>query len=225
MTTVAPLNGLWTARATDMREPEPTVRPLAQRLSRGQAVAVAMAFALGGVVAGYGLAGSYLSIADLAARHGVPMAALVPAGIDGGLVAVVVLDLVLTWIGYPVGWLRQLARVLSMGTVVANVMAGWPDLVAVGLHAAAPVMVLAMVEAGRTVLLRRIGQAQGIRREPIPLVRWVLAPWRTLSVMAADGAVAGHQLSHRHRHRAATAANDHAAPRALWPSLAPPRPS
>jgi hypothetical protein len=99
--------------------------------------------------------------------------------LTGGLVAVVVLDLVLTWIGNPVVWLRQLVRVLSVGTFAANAMAGWPDPIATGLHAAAPVMVLAMIEAGRTVLLRRIGQAQGTRREPIPLTRWVLAPWRT----------------------------------------------
>jgi hypothetical protein len=41
--------------------------------------------------------------------------------------------------------------------VAANTVAGWPDPVAVGLHAAAPVTLLAMIEAGRTVLLRRIG--------------------------------------------------------------------
>jgi uncharacterized protein DUF2637 len=138
-----------------------------------------MSIALGVVVAGYGLAGSYLSIAELADRDQVPLAALVPAGIDGGLVAVVVLDLVLTWIGCPVGWLRQLVRVLSVGTVVASAVAGWPDPVAVGLHAAAPLMLLDMIEASRTVLLRRIGRAQGTLRESIPLARWLLAPWRT----------------------------------------------
>jgi uncharacterized protein DUF2637 len=149
------------------------------QLSRGQTAALCSRLAWV-VVAGYGLAGSYLSISKLADRHDVPLAALVPAGIDGGLVAVVVLDLVLTWIGAPVGWLRQLVRVLSGGTVVANAVAGWPDPVAVGLHAAAPLMLMAMLEAGRSVLLRRIGEAGGTRREPIPLIRWLLAPWRTL---------------------------------------------
>lgn len=86
------------------------------------------------------------------------------------VVAVVVLDLVLTWIGSPVGWLRQLVRVLSAGTVVANAVAGWPDPVAVGLHVAAPVMLLAMLEASRTVFV------------------------------AADGAVADHQLPNRDRY-------------------------
>jgi hypothetical protein len=40
-------------------------------------------------------------------------------------------------------------------------------------------MLLAMVEAGRTVLLRRMGQAKGVLRDSIPSARRVLAPWRT----------------------------------------------
>jgi hypothetical protein len=134
-----------------------------QGLSRGQIAAVVLSIGLGAVVAGYGLAGSYLSISELANRHDVPLAWLVPAGIDGGLVAVVVLDLVLTWIGASVGWLRQLVRGLSVGTVMANAIAGWPDPVAVGLHGAAPLMLLAMIEAGRGVLFRRIGEVHGSR--------------------------------------------------------------
>jgi hypothetical protein len=69
----------------------------------------------------------------------VPLAAFVPAGIDDGLISVVVLDLVLVWVGTPVGWLRQVVRLLSVGTVVANAVSGWQD--PVGLHIAAPVMV------------------------------------------------------------------------------------
>jgi hypothetical protein len=40
-------------------------------------------------------------------------------------------------------------------------------------------MLLAMVEAGRTVLLRRIKSPDGRTRDPIPAARWVLAPWPT----------------------------------------------
>jgi endonuclease V-like protein UPF0215 family len=53
-----------------------------RRLSRGQTAAVVLSFVLGVVVAGYGLAGSYLSISELANRHDVPLAWLVSAGID-----------------------------------------------------------------------------------------------------------------------------------------------
>jgi hypothetical protein len=149
------------------------------RLSGGQRVAVGVSVALGMGLAAYGVAGSYQTVSGLAVRRGVPLAQLVPVGIDGGLIGVVVLDLVLSWIGQPIGWLRQFARVLTVGTVAANAAAGWPDLVSAGLHVAAPLMLLAMVEAARTVLLRRIGAPDGRPREAIPVARWVLAPWPT----------------------------------------------
>jgi hypothetical protein len=90
-----------------------------------------------------------------------------------------VLEIVLTWLGQSLGWLRQLGRLLTVGTIAANAAAGWPDAIAVGLHVAAPVMLLAMLEAGRAVLLRRIGIAAGTARDRIPCARWLLAPWRT----------------------------------------------
>ncbi len=43
-------------------------------------------------------------------------------------------------------------------------------------------MLLAMVDAGRTVLLRRLGMELGRVRDSIPLARWVLALWRTGSL-------------------------------------------
>jgi hypothetical protein len=148
-------------------------------MSWGQRVALAGAVLLAIGLAGYGAVGSYETVARLAADAGVPLPGLVPVGLDGGLVGVLVLDLVLAWTGQPVGWLRQIARLLTVGTVAANVSAGWPDPVAAGLHAAAPMMLLVMVEAGRAVLLRRAGLALGVVRDRIPFGRWILAPWRT----------------------------------------------
>jgi Protein of unknown function (DUF2637) len=148
-------------------------------LSRGQRAAIGVSVALGLGLAGYGVAGSYKTVSGLAERRDIPLASLVPVGIDGGLIGVVVLDLVLSWIGQPIGWLRQFVRILTVGTVAANAAAGWPDLVSAGLHVAAPLMLLAMVEAGRTVLLRRIKSPDGRTRDPIPAARWVLAPWPT----------------------------------------------
>lgn len=145
----------------------------AQRTALGGAILLALALAT------YGAVGSYETISTLAASVGVPLPALVPLGIDGGLVGVVTLDLVLAWTQHPLGWLRQLARLLTIGTVAANVSAGWPDPLAIGLHAAAPLMLLAMVEAGRAVLLRRAGLESGIARDRIPCGRWMLSPWRT----------------------------------------------
>ncbi|MCA1190012.1 DUF2637 domain-containing protein [Saccharopolyspora sp. 6V] len=75
--------------------------------------------------------------------------------------------------------MRQPVRLLAFGTVAANATAVWSDLVAVGLHTAAPLMLLAVIESTRTVLLRRIGARTGTLRDRIPLARWFLDPWRT----------------------------------------------
>jgi Protein of unknown function (DUF2637) len=138
-------------------------------LSGGQRIAVGVSVMLGLGLAAYGVAGSYQTVSGLAERRGVPLAPMGPVGIDGGLIGVVVLDLVLSWIGQPIGWLRQFVRVLTVGTVAANAAAGWPDLVSAGLHVAAPLMLLAMVEAGRTVYcgasrVRTAGHATRSRR-------------------------------------------------------------
>lgn len=147
-------------------------------LSIGQRLALSAAVIMAVVLAAYGAIGSYTTIATTAAQVNVPFPNLVPIGIDGGLIGVITLDLILAWTGHPTGWLRQLARLLTIGTVAANVSAGWPNPTAVGLHAAAPVMLLAMVEAGRAVLLRRTG----LSRDRISSIRWVLSPWRTWSL-------------------------------------------
>jgi putative effector of murein hydrolase LrgA (UPF0299 family) len=86
----------------------------AERLSHGQRLAFGGAVVLAVGLAAYGAVGSYATVSTLAANVGVPLPNLVPIGIDGGLVGVVVLDLVLAWTGSPVGWLRQLARLLTV---------------------------------------------------------------------------------------------------------------
>jgi hypothetical protein len=149
------------------------------RPTGGQRLALAGAIGLALALATYGAVGSYTTVSTRAAELSVPLPELVPIGIDGGLVGVIVLDLVLAWTGHPIGWLRQPARLLTIGTVAANVSAGWPNPIAIGLHAAAPLMLLVMVEAGRAVLLRRAGLASGIVRDRIPCGRWILSPWRT----------------------------------------------
>ena len=148
------------------------------RLSRAQRWAVVGVALAAGCLLAYGVAGSYTSVTHLASVHGVPLPRLVPVGIDGGLAGTVLLDIVLTWTGFAVWWLRWLARVLTVGMIAANGAAGWPDPVATGLHLAAPVMILAVIEAARSVLLRRPPPGES-RRAPIPLARWILAPWPT----------------------------------------------
>ena len=124
------------------------------------------------VLAAYAAAGSYDSLWHLAQAHGVPLPRLNPVGLDGGLVGVILLSVGLTWAGHPIGWLRQAARLFAFGTVAANAAAGWPDPVGVFLRIFAPLLLVLISEAVHSVLLARSGE----HRDPIPFMRWVLAP-------------------------------------------------
>src|SRR5690625_8025513 len=72
----------------------------------------------------YGLVISYWTVRDLAERLHMPLPHLFLVGIEGGMVAVLAIDLALTWIGRPIGWLRQVARGLSVTAISINAYAG-----------------------------------------------------------------------------------------------------
>jgi hypothetical protein len=164
-------------------EPLPAAGTPRQGRGRGERLTAAQRLAIAAItlttlgLAAYGAAASYVSVRHLAATHHMPLAALVPIDIDGGLAGTVALDLVLAWTGYPLAWLRALARLFVAGTVAANLLAGWPDPVSVGLHAAPPLLFLMFVEAARSVLLR--AGSDSTWREPVPAARWLMAPWPT----------------------------------------------
>jgi Protein of unknown function (DUF2637) len=152
--------------------------PQHERNGRAEWQAIAASVLIGAVVAillAYGIAASYESLTRLAAEHSVPLARYYPVGLDGGLVGTIILDIVLTWLGHAISWLRQVARLFAIGTVAANAFAGWPDPAGVLMRISAPVLIVIIAEALRTVLLRRSGE----RRDPVPLARWVLSPWPT----------------------------------------------
>jgi hypothetical protein len=128
-----------------------------------------------GLLAAAGVS-SYDNLFHLAASRNVPIPHLSPLEIDVGLVVVIALDIVLTWLGHPIGGLRLLARILGIGTIAANVAAGWPDPVGASMRAFAPVIIVAVTEALRAFLLRRHRDAA---EEGVPFSRWVLAPWPT----------------------------------------------
>jgi Protein of unknown function (DUF2637) len=132
------------------------------------------------VLIAYGAAASYDNLWHLALSRGVPLPRLMPVGLDGGLVGTVALDLVLTWIGYPLWWLRTVARLFALGTVAANALAGWPDPVGMFLRIAAPALIVIITEALRAVLLKRRREQAGNGR--IPAARWVLAFRSTFSL-------------------------------------------
>ncbi len=153
------------------------------RLSTGQRAAVALAVAGMVAVGAYGLVISYVTVAALAVDLAMPLPAVFPLGIEGGLVAVLAMDLVLTWVGRPIGWLRQVARLFSAAAIGINVAAGWEHgLLAMVMHALAPIILITGVEALRTHLLRLVAEDDPHRREPIPRPRWLLAPRSTLAL-------------------------------------------
>jgi len=143
-------------------------------LSTGQMLAAASLVAVVAVILiAYGAAASYDNLWHLAVSRGVPLPRLMPVGLDGGLIGTVALDLTLTWIGYPLWWLRAIARLFALGTVAANAFAGWPDPVGMFLRVAAPVLIIVITEAVRAVLLKRRRELSDTTR--IPLARWLLA--------------------------------------------------
>jgi hypothetical protein len=135
-------------------------------------------------LAAYAAAASYESVSHLAASRDVPLPWLNPIGIDGGLAGVILFSIALIWIRKPIGWLRFVARLFAAGTIAANLAAGWPDPVSMGLRAAAPVLFVVLVEATYTLLVHR--DDAGIDR--IPRARWILAPvptfrmWRRMKL-------------------------------------------
>jgi len=164
---------------------------------RGTALAgLILVIAVG--LAAYAAAASYDTVSTQAAAHDVSLPRLNPVGIDGGLFGIIILDITLTWTGYPIWWLRLAARVFAAGTVAANASAGWPDPVGVGLRIAAPALFILITEAGRTLLLRQRHAAERGRRaaaaearrakreerrgDRIPLMRWVLDFRGTLAI-------------------------------------------
>lgn len=153
------------------------------RLTDGQRAAAIMAVLGMAAAALYGLVISYHTVRILAVELAMPLPAVFPLGIEGGLVAVLAMDLVLTWVRRPIAWLRQFARMLSAAAIGINAAAGLPmGPLAVVMHALAPIVLIAGVEALRHHLLRLVADADQMRREPIPRMRWLLAPVSTVAM-------------------------------------------
>lgn len=147
------------------------------KLGRWQTAALVTAATLPALILiTIGAAGSYDNLRQLEAAKHVPLPWLQPAGLDGGLVGIVALDLTLTWAGYPIWWLRWTARLFALGTVAANAAAGWPDPASMALRMACPVLIVIVSEAVRAVLLHRHHATASDR---IPGSRWLLAPRST----------------------------------------------
>ncbi|MFE0880164.1 DUF2637 domain-containing protein [Streptomyces smyrnaeus] len=145
----------------------------AERLRR-LLVAVVVAGAM--VIAAIGFAGSYAAVRELAERKGFgAFAPFFPIGVDAGIVVLLALDLLLTWIRIPFPLLRQTAWLLTAATIAFNGAAAWPDPLGVGMHAVIPVLFVVTVEAARHATGRVAAITADKHMEGVRLSRWLLA--------------------------------------------------
>lgn len=132
------------------------------------------------IIAGIGFAGSYASVRELAEKKGFgDFSYAFPIGIDAGIVVLLALDLLLTWIRIPFPLLRQTAWILTAATIAFNGAAAWPDPLGVGMHAVIPVLFVVAVEAARHAVGRIADITADKHMEGVRLTRWLLSPGPT----------------------------------------------
>ncbi|MEU8555943.1 DUF2637 domain-containing protein [Streptomyces anthocyanicus] len=151
----------------------PDLTPLQRRLVITVAVGAT-------VIAGIGFVGSYTAVAKLAAAKQFGLFAVVfPIGIDAGILVLLALDLLLTWLRIPLALLRHTAWLLTAATIAFNGATAWPDPLGVGMHAVIPLLFVVVVEAARHAIGRTADIAAGRHMDSVRLARWLLDPIST----------------------------------------------
>ncbi|MEU6235502.1 DUF2637 domain-containing protein [Kitasatospora sp. NPDC047058] len=161
-------------------------RPTLTKAHRGLLGLVAAGACL---ISGIGFAGSYNAVRELATEKGFgAFAYAFPIGVDAGIVVLLALDLVLTWLRIPFPLLRQTAWVLTVATIAFNAAASWGDPLGMGMHAVIPVLFVVVVEASRHAVGRIAAITADRHMESVRLMRWMLSPvptfrlWRRMKL-------------------------------------------
>jgi hypothetical protein len=164
----------------------PNADPRLTRLQRGLIIAVAVGAT---VIAGIGFVGSYTAVAQLAeTKQFGAFAAIFPIGIDAGILVLLALDLLLTWIRIPFPLLRHTAWLLTVATIAFNGAAAWPDPLGVSMHAVIPILFVVVIEAARHAVGRTADITADKHMEGVRLSRWLLSPvptflmWRRMKL-------------------------------------------
>ncbi|WNI17146.1 DUF2637 domain-containing protein [Actinacidiphila sp. ITFR-21] len=159
------------------------------RLTRTHRILIGIVVMGAVVIAGIGFAGSYAAVRTLALHKGFGWFANVfPIGVDAGIVVLLALDLLLTWLRIPFPLLRQTAWLLTAATIAFNGAAAWPDPLGVGMHAIIPVLFVVSVEAARHAIGRIADITADKHMESVRITRWLLAPvptfrlWRRMKL-------------------------------------------
>ena len=160
----------------------PNLTPLQRRLVIGVTAGAT-------VLALIGFVGSYAAVRALAEAKGFGRFALAfPIGVDAGILVLLALDLLLTWVRIPFPLLRQTAWFLTAATIAFNGAAAWPDPLGVGMHAVIPVLFVVAVEAARHAIGRIADITADKHMEGVRLTRWLLSPvptfllWRRMKL-------------------------------------------
>jgi hypothetical protein len=149
-------------------------------LTRTHRILIGIVVAGAVVIAAIGFAGSYAAVRELALDKGFGWFANVfPIGVDAGIVVLLALDLLLTWMRIPFPLLRQTAWLLTAATIAFNGAAAWPDPLGVGMHAIIPVLFVVSVEAARHAIGRIADITADKHMESVRITRWILAPFPT----------------------------------------------
>ncbi|MER5649566.1 hypothetical protein [Streptosporangium sp. NPDC002524] len=149
-----------------MMKPLMEETPVKRKLHEGHALAVILALAAGGYLLYNSVIASYDALVKLATRVGVEEPWRVALTGEISLLVIVVWDIVFTWCSWHAPVLRWVARTLTILSVVINAAAGWPDVRAMLVFLPAPLVILAIVESVRHVLLSKHRV-----RDPIPFAR------------------------------------------------------
>jgi hypothetical protein len=152
-------------------------RPKLTTLQRRLIIAVATGAA---AIAAIGFVGSYAAVAKLARAKGFgAFAHAFPIGIDAGILVLLALDLLLTWLRMPLAMLRHTAWLLTAATIAFNAAAAWPDPIGTGMHAVIPVLFVVVVEAARHAIGRTADITAGRHMDSVRMARWFLDPIST----------------------------------------------
>jgi hypothetical protein len=155
----------------------------AVQVTRTHRILVAVVVVGAVTIAAIGFAGSFAAVRDLAEQKGFgAFAPFFPIGIDAGIVVLLALDLLLTWIRIPFPLLRQTAWLLTAATIAFNGAAAWPDPLGVGMHAVIPVLFVVSVEAARHAVGRIADITADKHMEGVRLTRWLLSPIPTFKL-------------------------------------------
>ena len=142
-------------------------------------VAAAIVTPLVGTLAILGGMGSFATIRHLASPWFGALAWIVPVGVDLGILALLIWDLLATYLGLPWPPLRWTAWAFIAASVYLNVTAADGNVDAAIMHAAMPALFITVIEGIRHLISQAAGLSAGSRIERVPFARWILAPGST----------------------------------------------